>query len=65
MTYEVAAHFVQTWGLVFFVTGFVLVLTYTLWPANKRRFKEAAQIPLHDETLNEDGTIPERMSPTP
>ena len=65
MTYEIAAHFVQTWGLVFFVTGFALVLLYTLWPENRSRFAQAARIPLGDEALGENGTIPEKTSGAP
>lgn len=46
--YEKLAHFAQTWGLVFFVIAFVLVLIYVLNPANRKKFEEARRIPLED-----------------
>jgi len=49
MTYETLARIAQTWGLVLFVVAFGLVLAYALAPANRRKFKEAAEIPLKDE----------------
>ncbi len=49
MSYEAVAKFAQTWGLVYFVLMFSLVLLYALWPGNQKEFDEAAQIPLDDE----------------
>jgi len=46
--YEKLAHFAQTWGLVFFIIAFVLVLIYVLNPANRKKFEEARRIPLED-----------------
>ena len=34
-TYQAAAEFAQTWGLVYFVVIFVAVLLYALWPSRK------------------------------
>jgi cytochrome c oxidase cbb3-type subunit 4 len=48
-TYETLARIAQTWGLLLFVIAFGLVLAYALAPANRRKFKEAAEIPLKDE----------------
>ncbi len=47
--YEFLASFAQTWGLIFFVFAFVLVLIYALSPANQRKFDKARRIPLDGE----------------
>lgn len=49
MDYETAAGFAQTWGLVYFVAIFLVVLVYALWPRNGRKFRDAAQIPLKED----------------
>ncbi len=48
-TYKAVAEFAQTWGLVYFVVIFVLVLLYALWPSRKKQFDEAARIPLRED----------------
>jgi len=48
-TYESVAAFAQTWGLLYFVALFAAVLIYALWPSNKKRFDEAASIPLRED----------------
>jgi cytochrome c oxidase cbb3-type subunit 4 len=48
-TYKSLAAFAQTWGLVYFVVLFLAVVAYALWPANKARFEDAAQIPLKED----------------
>ena len=48
-TYKAVAEFTQTWGLVYFVIIFVLVLLYALWPSRKKQFDEAARIPLRED----------------
>ncbi|WP_316859035.1 cbb3-type cytochrome c oxidase subunit 3 [uncultured Cohaesibacter sp.] len=48
-TYETLANFAQTWGLLYFVLIFSGVLAYTFWPSNKKRFDEAASIPLRED----------------
>jgi cytochrome c oxidase cbb3-type subunit 4 len=48
-TYQALASFAQTWGLVYFVTVFVLVLVYALWPSRKQTFDEAARMPLRED----------------
>ena len=48
-TYLALAHFAQTWGLVYFVTVFLLVLVYALWPSRKQQFDEAARMPLRED----------------
>ena len=49
ITYETLAKFAQTWGLLYFVVIFVVVLIYALWPARQRQFDEAARIPLRED----------------
>ncbi|MFZ5617630.1 MAG: cbb3-type cytochrome c oxidase subunit 3 [Pseudomonadota bacterium] len=46
--YETLSRIAQTWGLVLFVIAFALVLFYALNPRNKKKFKDAARIPLDD-----------------
>jgi cytochrome c oxidase cbb3-type subunit 4 len=48
-TYRAVAEFAQTWGLVYFVVIFVLVLLYALWPSRQQQFDEAARIPLRED----------------
>jgi cytochrome c oxidase cbb3-type subunit 4 len=48
-TYKAVAEFAQTWGLVYFVVIFVIVLLYALWPSRKQQFDEAARIPLRED----------------
>ncbi|MBI1234861.1 MAG: CcoQ/FixQ family Cbb3-type cytochrome c oxidase assembly chaperone [Alphaproteobacteria bacterium] len=46
--YEALSQFAQTWGLLLFVLLFAGVLVYALWPGNRERFNQAAQMPLDD-----------------
>jgi cytochrome c oxidase cbb3-type subunit 4 len=48
-TYKMLAEFAQTWGLVYFVVVFLIVLAYALWPSRKKQFDEAARIPLRED----------------
>ena len=48
-TYKAVAEFAQTWGLIYFVGIFALVLLYALWPSRKEQFDEAARIPLRED----------------
>jgi len=48
-TYRALAEFAQTWGLVYFVGVFLIVLAYALWPSRKKQFEEAARIPLRED----------------
>jgi len=54
MTYETAARFAQTWGLVLLVGAFLLALVYALWPGNRAKFQRAAQLPLDDGPLGDE-----------
>ena len=48
-TYRVLAELAQTWGLAYFVAVFLVVLAYALWPSRRRKFDQAAQIPLRED----------------
>lgn len=48
-TYRALAEFAQTWGLIYFVAVFLVVLAYALWPSRRRQFEEAARIPLRED----------------
>ena len=48
-TYKMLAEFAQTWGLLYFVAIFLIVLTYTFWPSRKSTFDEAARMPLRED----------------
>ncbi len=47
--YDELAGFAQTWGLLYFILLFLGVLVYALWPKNKKRFDDAANIPLRED----------------
>ncbi|AWN39132.1 cbb3-type cytochrome c oxidase subunit 3 [Methylobacterium radiodurans] len=49
MTYEHAAAFAQTSGLVYFVVIFAAVCLYAFWPRNRVRFDAAAHLPLIED----------------
>lgn len=48
-TYRTLAEFAQTWGLLYFVAIFLLVVAYALWPSNKAKFDEASRMPLRED----------------
>lgn len=48
MEYEQVASISQVLALLFFIGLFVAVLVYAFWPGNKKRFEEAARLPLDD-----------------
>ena len=47
--YNELANFAQTWGLLYFVAIFIGILVYVMWPKNKKRFNDAANIPLRED----------------
>ena len=49
MDYETARVFAATWGLIGLVTMFTGAVIYALWPRNRKRFDDAAQIPLKED----------------
>jgi cytochrome c oxidase cbb3-type subunit 4 len=48
-TYLALAHFAQTWGLVYFVAVFLLVLVWVFWPSRKSMYDNAARVPLRED----------------
>lgn len=48
-TYTSLAGFAQTWGLLYFVLMFALVVAYVVWPKNRKQFDDAAQIPFRED----------------
>ncbi|ACL57098.1 cbb3-type cytochrome c oxidase subunit 3 [Methylobacterium nodulans] len=49
MSYDLAARFAQTSGLLYFVGLFAGALLYALWPRHQGRFDAAARLPLDEE----------------
>jgi cytochrome c oxidase cbb3-type subunit IV len=49
MSYEQVASVSQVIALVFFVALFAGVLLYAFWPGNKKRFEQAARLPLEKD----------------
>jgi len=49
MSYHTLSHFAQTWGLVYLVILFAAVLGYALWPRNRGKFRDAAEIPFKED----------------
>jgi len=48
-TYQFLASIAQEVGVIFFMTVFLLVVLYALWPANGAAFDAAAHIPLKED----------------
>lgn len=48
-TYKAFAEFAQSWGLIYFMAVFLLVVAYALWPSRKKHFEDAARIPLSED----------------
>ena len=48
-TYSAVAGFAQTWGLLYFMIMFGIVLAYVLWPKNRKDFEDASQIPFRED----------------
>ena len=49
MTYEQVASISQVVALIFFIALFAVVLLYAFWPGNKKRFEQAARLPLEKD----------------
>jgi cytochrome c oxidase cbb3-type subunit IV len=49
MGYEQVASITQIAALLLFIALFIGVLIYVFWPGNKKRFDEAAQLPLEND----------------
>ena len=48
-TYSAVSSFAQTWGMIYFVVGFLVVLAYALRPKSQKKFDDAANIPLRED----------------
>jgi cytochrome c oxidase cbb3-type subunit IV len=55
MTFESATVVSQIVALVLFIALFVGVIAYVFWPGNKKKFDEAAQLPLDDDNDKPEG----------
>ena len=49
MTFEGLSHFAQTWGLVYLMALFIAVLVYAFRPGSRKKFEDAARIPLKED----------------
>jgi cytochrome c oxidase cbb3-type subunit IV len=49
MSYDSATTLSQIFALVLFMGLFIGVIVYVFWPGNRKKFDEAAQLPLDDE----------------
>ncbi len=49
MDFTTLSHFAQTWGLVYLVVMFAVVLVYALRPSAKSKFDDAARIPFKED----------------
>jgi cytochrome c oxidase cbb3-type subunit 4 len=55
MTYQDATVLSQTVALILFIALFVGIVAYVFWPGNKKKFDEAAQLPLDDDNDKPEG----------
>lgn len=49
MTYADIVSFAASYGLIYFMLLFAGVLVYAFWPGNKKKFDEAARLPLEED----------------
>ena len=49
MTYQDVSQFAQTYGLIYLFLLFIGMVIYAVWPGNKKRFKDASEIPLRED----------------
>ena len=54
MTYNTISAVTQVAALVFFIAMFIGVLIYAFWPANRKMFERAAQLPLSEVDGNDE-----------
>ena len=57
MTYESASTFSQVAAMIIFIALFIGVILYVFWPSNKKKFDDAAKLPLEkeDDEPEQDG----------
>ncbi len=56
MTYESAQSIFGMVGLFIFLTLFIGVVAFVVWPGNRKGFEEAGRIPLEIDDLNLGGS---------
>jgi cytochrome c oxidase cbb3-type subunit 4 len=49
MSFEDVRAFAGVYGLIYFLVMFAGVLVYALWPGNKKKFDDAARLPLKED----------------
>lgn len=49
MNYDEVLYASEVYGLLYLVALFVIVLAYALWPRNKKKFDDAARMPLEED----------------
>ncbi len=49
MTYQTVSEFARSWGLVYMMILFAGVLVYAFRPSSKKKFDDAARIPLKED----------------
>jgi cytochrome c oxidase cbb3-type subunit IV len=49
MTYQTVSAFAQTYGLAALIIMFAIAVTYALWPGNRKKFEQAARMPLEED----------------
>ncbi|MAU40522.1 MAG: CcoQ/FixQ family Cbb3-type cytochrome c oxidase assembly chaperone [Kordiimonas sp.] len=49
LTHADVAAFAQSWGLVYLFILFIGTVVYALWPSNKKKFNDAANLPLSED----------------
>jgi len=49
VVYKFFAEFAQTWGMLYFVGIFLVILIYALAPSRKDRFEAASHMPLQED----------------
>jgi len=54
MTYDQVASVSQVVALIFFVVLFAAVVLYAFWPGNKKRFEQAAKLPLEKDSDSDE-----------
>lgn len=49
MNYQDVLYASETYGLIYLMLLFAIVLVYALWPRNKKKFDDAARMPLEED----------------
>jgi cytochrome c oxidase cbb3-type subunit 4 len=49
MDYNEFRHFSDSWGLLYLFAVFIAVLAFVFRPGSRRRYEEAARIPLKED----------------